>query len=116
MDYQDMQEHVTVGFVGWLNMQRIAVGGMNGSAAINGHDTEMRVLGEQHKTGLGMDLCDVDATTIITILMSLIMGLFSSMTEEAAARSCGAPTCSLALTSPRRTARCACTPVARRGK
>ncbi len=91
-------------------------GRTNESTATNEHVMEMQEVGVQYKTRLGEDLGSVDATTTAATLAITITFRFSAMTVKTAERGRGTPMCSLALTSPRRVARCACTPVARRGK
>ncbi len=89
-------------------------GRTNESTATNEHVMEMQEVGVQYKTRLGEDLGSVDATTTAATLAITITFRFSAMTGKTAERGRGTPMCSLALTSPRRVARCACIPVARR--
>jgi UDP-glucose 4-epimerase len=102
-----MKDRETRDFGAWLNMQGNMVDRTDGSTAIDGHTTGVRDLEAQFKARLGVNLGGAEATAIITILTATIMVLSSAVTVEAAERSGGMLACSLALTSPRRAARCA---------
>ncbi len=100
--------------VSWFGMQVIGIDGTGAMMAMNMHGTKTSVREVLHLAWLNADLGDADATTIITSSISMVF--FGATAGVPVTRICGTPMCSLALTSPWLVARCACTPVARRGK
>jgi hypothetical protein len=112
----DTETHGMRSYAAWLRAKGNIGAEESGLATINELDKVTQDLETRRKMGIGVNWSCAVATAMFTILAYVIMALLNAITAKITGRSCVEPACSLALTSPRRVARCACTPVARRGK
>ncbi len=112
----DTETHEMRSYAAWLRAKGNIGAKGSGEATIDELDRATRGLETRRKMGIGVNWRYTVAMATFTILANIIMALFNAITAKITERRCVEPACNLALTSPRRAARCACTPVARRGK